>query len=119
MHMPNRRLRRSKEQITKLLQAFYASGMTQSAFARQHGIKQSFLSVLLKRARLQPEKPAPACPAFLEVELPPHAGSFAYRINLGGSLTLEVRSGFPSAELADLLALLARTPRSSPHPGAL
>jgi hypothetical protein len=55
----------------------------------------------------------------LEVELPPHAGSFAYRINLGGSIALEVRSGFLSAELADLLALLARTPRSSPHPGAL
>ncbi len=119
MHMPNRRLRRSKEQITKLLQAFYASGMTQSAFATQHGLKQSSLSVLLKKNRLQPEKPAPACPAFLEVELPPHSDSFAYRINLGGSLALEVRSGFPPAELSDLLELLARSPLSGLHPGAL
>jgi hypothetical protein len=116
MQMPKRRPRRSKEHITELLQAFHASDMTQSAFARQHGLKQSFLSVLLKKARLQPEKPVPAGPAFLEVEIPPHADSFAYRINLGGSLTLEVRSGFPPAELADLLA---RTPLSGPHPGAL
>jgi hypothetical protein len=63
MQMPNRRPRRSKEQITELLQAFHASGMTQSAFARQHGLKQSFLSVLLKKARLQPEKLVPAGPA--------------------------------------------------------
>lgn len=119
MHMPNRRPRRSKKQIAELLQAFHASGMTQSAFARQHGLKQSSLSLLLKKARFQPEKPAPACPAFLEVEFPPPSDSFAYRIDLGGSLALEVRSGFPPAELADLLALLARTPRSGLHPGAL
>ena len=117
MHRPNNRPRRSKKQIAELLQAFHASGMTQSAFARQHGLKQS--SLLLKKARFQPEKPAPACPAFLEVELPPPSDSFAYRIELGGSLALEVRSGFPPAELADLLALLARTPRSGLHPGAL
>jgi len=119
MHMPNRRPRRSKEQITGLLQEFHASGMTQSAFARQHGLKQSFLSLLLKKARLQPEKPAPACPAFLEVELPPPSDSFAYRFNLGGILSLEVRSGFPPAELAALLELLARTPFSGLHPGGL
>ena len=119
MHMPSHRPRRSKEQITALLQAFHASGMTQSAFARQHGLKQSSLSVLLKKARLQPEKPAPACPAFLEVELPPHSDSFADRINLGGSLALEVRSGFPPTELSDLLELLARPPLSGLHPGGL
>ncbi len=98
--MPNHRPRRSKEQITELLQAFRASGMTQSAFASQHGTKQTFLTVLLKKARLQPEKPAPARPAFLEVERPPHSDSLAYRINLGRNLTLEVRSGFPPSELA-------------------
>ena len=119
MRMTNRRPRRSKDQIAALLQDFHASGMTQSAFARQHGLNQSFLSLLLKRARLQPVKTVPVGPAFLEVELPTSSVSFDYRINLGGRLALEIRNGFSPSELASLLELLARMPSSGHHPGAL
>jgi len=119
MRMTNRRPRRSKEQIAALLEDFHASGMTQSAFARQHGLNQSFLSLLLKKARLQPLKTVPVGPAFFEVELPTPSVSFDYRIHLGGRLALEIRNGFSPAELASLLQLLDRTPSSGRHPGAL
>lgn len=119
MHMTNRRQRRSKEQIADLLKEFHSSGLSQSAFAKQHGLTQSFISLRLKKARLQPTQSVPASPAFLEVELPKHPGPFDYRVTLGGGMALEMRSGFAPVELASLLQVLARTPSARCYSGAL
>lgn len=66
MRFTNRRPRRSKEQIAAPLREFHASGMTQAVFGRQHGLNQSFLSLLLKKARLQPVKTVPVGPALCQ-----------------------------------------------------
>jgi hypothetical protein len=53
MQIAARRSTRSSLQIDAILEEFSSSGVFQSAFARQHGITQSFLSVRLKKARAQ------------------------------------------------------------------
>lgn len=113
MHITNRRPRRSKEQVAGLLQEFHSSGLTQSAFAKQHGLNQSALSLLLKKARLQSVQAASAGPSFLEVELPTHSVPFDYKVTLDGGLALEMRSGFAPSELASLMQVLRRAPSAS------
>jgi hypothetical protein len=119
MHVTYRRPRRSKEQIAELLQEFHSSGLTQTAFAKHHGLKQSTLSLLLKKASLQPSQTARATPAFVEVELPKASVPFDYKVTFGDRLTLEVRSGFVCSELGSLIAVLGRTASQGCGPGAL
>lgn len=90
MHVTYRRTRRSKEQIAGLLQEFYSRGLTQTAFAKQHGLNQSALSLLLKKARLQPSLTAKGNLAFVEVELQKPSPALDYKMTFSGGLALEL-----------------------------
>ncbi len=109
MHVTYRRTRRSKEQITELLKEFHSSGLTPTAFAKQHGLNQSALSLLLKKAGLRPSQTPKGTPAFVEVDLPKSSSPFDYKVNFGGGLALEVRGGFVADELVSLIEVLRRT----------
>ena len=119
MHVTYRRTRRSKEQIAELLQEFHFSGLTQIAFAKQHGLNQSALSLLLKKARLQPSPTARSTLTFVEVDLPKPSSPFDYRITFGGGVALEVRGGFVAGELVSLIDVLRRTASQGCSSGAL
>ena len=119
MHVTYRKPRRSPAQVARLLQDFHASGLTQSAFAKQHGLNPSALSLLLKKARLQPAPLAPATTAFVEVELPKPSAPFDFKVTFGGALTLELRSGFVPSEVLSLIEVLKRAPSSDCHSAVL
>lgn len=119
MHMNYRRTRRSKEQIASLLQEFHTSGLTQTAFAKQHGLNQSALSLLLKKARLQSSQATKGNLAFVEVEMPKSSAAFDYKVTFGGGLALELRSGFVPSELLSLIEVLRGTASSVCSSGAL
>jgi len=119
MHVTYRRTRRSKEQIACLLQEFHSSGLTQTAFAKQHGLNQSALSLLLKKARLQPSQTASGNLTFVEVELPKPSAAFDYKVTFGGGLALDLRSGFLPGELVSLIKVLRGTASSDDSSGAL
>jgi len=119
MHVTYRRTRRSKEQIAGLLQEFHSSGLTQTAFAKQHGLNQSALSLLLKKARLLPSQTSSGTPVFVEVDLPKPSSPFDYRITFGGEVALEVRGGFVAGELVSLIEVLRRSASPGCSSGAL
>ena len=98
------------------MDAFRASGLTQTAFARQNGLSPGFLSRRLKKSqpKLAHETPHPV--RFLEVDLPPLPGTSLYRILLPRDLTLEVSSGFRLSEVTSLLRVLLEV-HSSPRGG--
>ena len=93
--------------------------MTQTAFAKQHGLNQSALSLLLKKARLQPSPTARGTPTFVEVDLPKPSLPFDYKVTFGGGLALEVRGGFVPCELVSLIEVLRRTASPGCSSGAL
>jgi hypothetical protein len=73
MQTAARRSRRSSLQIDAILEEFSSSGLSQSAFARQHGITQSFLSVRLKKARAKETLQPRHAVRFIEIEHPTHS----------------------------------------------
>ena len=119
MHVTYRRTRRSKEQIAGLLEEFHSSGLTQTAFAKQHDLNQSALSLLLKKARLRPSQTPRGTPAFVEVDLPKPSAPYDNRIIFGGGVALEVRGGFVAGELVSLIDVLWRTASPGSSSGAL
>ncbi len=119
MHVTNRKTRRSKEQIAGRLHEFHSSGLTQTALAKQHGLNQRALSLLLKKARLQPSQTARSNLAFVEVEMPKLCAAFDYKVTFGGGLALELRSGFVLGELVSLVEFLRGTASSDCSSGVL
>jgi transposase-like protein len=91
-------------QREKILQSYQRSQLTQREFAAQAGIGVSTLAVWLRKAAVNQAGGSSfvAVPNLLPV---PSAGP-AYRLQWPAGLSLEVRSGFSSGELATLLQLL-------------
>jgi len=119
MHVTYRRTRCSKEQIAGLLKEFHSSGLTQTAFAKQHGLNQSALSLLFKKARLLPSQTSSGTPAFVEVDLPKPSAPFDYRITFRDGVALEMLGGFVAGELVSLIYVLMRTASPGCSSGAL
>lgn len=92
------------EQREKILQSYRESSLTQKEFVAQGGISLSTLHLWLKKA------PAPKRPETRFVAVPNLLAALpapaAYRLQWPGGLTLEVRSGFATEELAALSRLL-------------
>jgi transcriptional regulator with XRE-family HTH domain len=91
-------------QREKILQTYQRSQLSQKEFAAQAGIGLSTLAAWLRKATVKKE----GCSSFVAVPnllAAPPAGP-AYRLQWPGGLSLEVRSGFASGELASLLQLL-------------
>ena len=98
------RSRRSSLQIDAILEEFSSSGLSQSAFARQHGITQSFLSVRLKKARAQQTLQPRHSVRFVEIERPTHSLKPAIRLLLSGDIVVEAPHGFDAVELGVVLS---------------
>jgi len=88
----------------KILRSYERSQMTQREFAAQAGIGVSTLAAWLRKA--QDNKSGR--PSFVAVPnlLASVPAAPAYRVQWPGGLSLEIRAGFSSDELADLLQLL-------------
>jgi transcriptional regulator with XRE-family HTH domain len=92
-------------QREKILQSYRRSQLTQREFAAQAGIGVSTLLAWLRKesAGAGPDRPTfMALPNLLSAAPAPPA----FRLQWPGGLSLEVRSGFSSEELAALLQLL-------------
>jgi hypothetical protein len=99
------RKHRTPVEREQILEDYRRSQLTQKQFAAQSGISVTTLQAWLRKA---PDRPAPIGPAFLAVPnlLPAAPAPPAYRLQWPGGLSLEVRAGFVSGELAGLLQLL-------------
>jgi transposase-like protein len=88
----------------KTLQSYERSQLTQKEFAAQAGIGVSTLAAWLRKARDNKGRR----PSFVAVPnlLPSVPTAPAYRLQWPGGLSLEIRAGFSSGELADLLQVL-------------
>jgi hypothetical protein len=93
------------EQRAKILHLFRDSQLTHKEFAAQAGIGVSTLHAWLRKAALKKDDGGSAFVAVpnLFSSLP---SAPAYRLQWPGGLSLEVRAGFASEELAVLLGLL-------------
>ena len=99
------RKHRTPGQREDILRDYRQSQLTQKEFATKAGLSVSTLQAWLRKI---PSHAAPPGPAFLAV---PNLWSAApappaYRLQWPGGLSLEVRAGFVSGELAALLQLL-------------
>jgi len=106
--MQNSRLvrkHRTPAQREEILRDYGRSQLTQKEFACQAGLSVSTLQAWL---RMAPDRPALTGSAFVAVPnlLPAAPAAPAYRLQWPGGLSLEVRGGFVSEELAALLQLL-------------
>jgi len=106
--MQNSRLvrkHRTAAQREQILRDYRQSQLTQKQFATQAGLSVSTLQAWLRRA---PGRPASLGSTFVAVPnlLSVAAAPPAYRLQWPGGLSLEVRAGFVSQELAALLQLL-------------
>jgi hypothetical protein len=99
------RKHRTPGQREAILRDYRQSQLTQQEFSSKAGLSVSTLQAWLRKI---PSRAAPIGPAFLAV---PNLWSAApappaYRLQWPGGLSLEVRAGFVSGELAGLLQLL-------------
>ena len=99
------RKHRTSAQRQSIVQNYQRSQMTQKEFATQAGISVSTLQAWLRKATV---RPAASDSVFVAVPnlLPAPSTGPAYRLQWPGGLSLEVRSGFSTGELAALLQLL-------------
>lgn len=99
------RKHRTPGQREAIVRDYRESQLTQNEFATKAGISVSTLQAWLRKV---PSHTAPIGPAFLAVpnlwSAPPAPP--AYRVQWPGGLSVEVRAGFVSGELAGLLQLL-------------
>jgi len=101
------RKHRTAVQRQRLLQDYGRSRMTQKEFAAQAGLSVSTLQAWLRKAAVRPsagDSVFVAVPNLLSAS----SAASAYRLQWPGGLSLEVRSGFSSQELAALLQLLPK-----------
>ncbi len=91
-------------QREKILQSYQRSRLPQKEFAAQAGIGVSTLAAWLRKAALHKEEAS--CFVAVPNLFPAADAGPVYRLQWPGGLSLEVRSGFSSGELASLLQLL-------------
>jgi hypothetical protein len=91
-----------RELWAKRVEAFLASGLSQRAWCREHGLKQERLSYWLRKFRA--EASAKHNGRWLQLDsLAPSGSGVSLRI---GGLTLEVQRGFDPQVLADVISSL-------------
>jgi hypothetical protein len=108
------RIRRSGEEIKRLVLEFESSGLRQNEFCRNHGLALSTLQRQLKRRR-SVKGEVKAAGRFVAVELAGKQSngnsrsSSALEVVLSSGRRIEVRPGFDAPTLQGLIAILERT----------
>jgi len=92
-------------QREKILQAWRASPLPDKAYAAQAGVGVSTLHAWRRKMAIRPPDSRPAFVAVPNLLAAVPAAPL-YRLQWAGGLSLEVRAGFATAELAALLQLL-------------
>ncbi len=92
-------------QREKILQAWRASPLPDKAFAAQAGVGVSTLHAWHRKAAVRP-RDEPSTFVTVPNLLAAAPAAPAYRLQWPGGLSLELRPGFDTAELAALLQLL-------------
>lgn len=105
------RIKRSQEEVSRLLTEWKASGMSARAFAGREGVPVSTLYQWARRSRSERAAPVPpksADHAFVALEVGDRSvrGEASFRILLQGERQLEVPRGFDRDELVRLLDVL-------------
>lgn len=109
------KIRRSRQEIRKILRAYHAAGKTQREFCESVGIHTSVLGRWLRlERRKQTDKPVKESPALVPVKVkstpadcPPTAVSQPkIEIKLTSGLVIAVSPGFDSIALNEVLSVL-------------
>jgi hypothetical protein len=107
------RVRRTRAEIAQLLAEYHASGLSQLAFGRSHGIQQPTLSYWLRTARLRKDKDTEDLPRLVPVKIksgpteqsaPARSG---FELDLPRGLRLWIPPDFDERTLERLLPILA------------
>jgi transposase-like protein len=99
------RRRFAAEERAHLVALYHQSGLTQNAFARQHGIKLGTLQQWL--CRLKPQ-PASARPRFQELIVPLSSSQWAAQIRLSQEITIQLDAQATGQLISQLLGSLRR-----------
>ena len=84
---------------------YHQSGLTQNAFARQHGIKLGTLQQWLCRLKTQP---ASTRPRFQELIVPLSSSKWAAKIRLSQEITIQLDAQATGQLISQLLGSLRR-----------
>ena len=112
-HLEARRIRRTRDEVSKLLADFQASGESQTAFARSNGISQPTLSYWLRTSRRHNDGKFEDTPRLVPVKItavpkelsaPRRPG---FELDLPNALRLWIPADFDEGALARLLPILA------------
>jgi hypothetical protein len=108
-----RRVRRTREEVARLLTDFRSSGVSQSAFARSNGISQPTLSYWLRSAHRRTGEKAEDSPRLVPVKITAVPGVLpaptrsGFELDLPRGLRLWIPADFDEDALRRLLPILA------------
>ena len=103
--LQRRRRFRSSDEVHEIVSSYEASGLSQAAFARSHGISPSSLSHWIHRRCRTRRHDSAGDTALVPVRVVPGARpSLAYEIRFSNDRVVRVPSGFDEGELRRLLA---------------
>ena len=104
------RLRRrfTTDERAKFVGLYRQSGLTQSAFTRQHGIKLGTLQQWLRRLKKLKPFSGSAGPVFQEVMVPPTSSPWAAQIRLSQEITIQLDAQATGQLIRQLFASLPR-----------
>jgi hypothetical protein len=105
------RIRRTHDEVAKLLARFHASGESQCRFAHSNGISQPTLSYWIRRARQRTVTKIDDPPRLVPVKITAHPGVLPMRsgfeLDLPGGLRLWIPADFDEDALRRLLPIVA------------
>jgi len=100
------RRRRSREEWSRLVAEWRASGLSQPAFAREKGLAPTTLSWWACRLKRE----ARSEPRLVAVDVAAEEPPAPFRVELSGGRTVVVPAGFDAASLRRLVAALEERP---------
>jgi len=105
-------VRRTPEEIERLVHEFGKSGLTQRQYAEQLGVALSTLTRWLREGGKRVPGPRVAKPKFIEVDMDavsPRAAHGVYQIDLPGGVRLRAEGAWQPEQVRQLLNILQRS----------
>ncbi len=105
MSQPNKRVRRTREQIEDVLDRFRSSGSTQATFAKDHDLSVSTLRFWIARRRRDTALTAPT-PRFVPVSMTPTMEAAGLELEFAEDRRLHIPTDINAEALARLLPII-------------